>query len=260
MGNPLVEALHTFKAPEGDFVNEESIGELMEICPAVRSIMDGGDEATNNDVNRGFLSAMGIIFDMIAGSGVEECLSSITSASVERVDKLVMGGKFSLIRDGKPLVPAIVDLMKGKPKPFAGGVLLALACVVKRAEEDYGPADTAQPYSVPEEAEEVPEKEEKAPEAAPEKPRSLDWTKRGSSRADGTTKILADLDRAGIPLDSISLRPEKTEEGIKLQVAIQFGTETTFEEIAKINAMVLAVLGKPVSLKSSSGIWVQLSL
>lgn len=264
MANPIIAALHTFKAPESDFVNEESIRDLLEICPAVRSIMEGGDTATSNPANRGFLSAMGIIYDMIAGSGYEETLSGITGPFAERVDKLMISGKFSLIRDGSPIIPAILDLMKEKPKPFDGGILLALGCVVKRAEEDYGPAQTVTSYGIPEKAEALPKEETEAmPNPPEEKPKiDLNWAKAAKSmpRPDGITKVLGELNRLGIPLESISLRPEQTNSGIQLKIAIQFGESTTFEEIAKINATMMAVLGKPVTLKSAAGIWVQMSL
>jgi len=262
MGNPFVEALYDFKAPEGDFVNEESINELVQVCPAVNAIMNGGDAATSNPVNRGFLSAMGIIYDMIAGSGLEESLSGITAPFMERIDKLVIGGKFSLIRDGNPLIPAVVDIMSAKMKPFAGGIVLALACVVKRAEDDYGLADAVMGYSAPPPAEEeaaepvtVPVPKMKSDTVA-----SSDWTKKASSRPDDITKVLADLHKLGIPLENVSLRPEKTAAGIKLSVAIQMNETVTFEDVAKINAMVMAVLHKPVELKSTTGIWVRLSL
>jgi hypothetical protein len=268
MGNPFVEALHEFKAPEGDFVNEESIGELVQICPAVSSIMNGGDAATTDPANRGFLSAMGIIYDMIAGSGLEGSLSGITAAFTERIDKLVIGGHFSLVRDGTPLIPAIVDLMAGKPKPFACGIVLALSCVVKRAEEDYGAADAVMAYPMPPPGVEEAPAETAAPSPAlikPQPPTNLDWTKTGpgpgaATRPDDITKILADLSKLGIPLSNISLRPEETKTGIKLSIAIQLSEIVTFEEVAKINAIVMALRSKPIELKSNAGIWVSLSL
>lgn len=261
MGNPLVEVLNSFKAPEGDFVNEESINDLVQICPAVGSIMGGGEAATSDPINRGFLSAMGIIYDMIAGSGLEECLSGITKAFAERIDKLVISNKFSLVRDGKPLIPALVDLMSGKPQAFEGGVLQALACVVKRAEDDYGPADAIEGYGAPEA---LPEESTEAmtdpgPVPAPTAP-FTDWAKKPTSRPDNTTKVLGELHRLGIPLERISLQPTATDAGIKLSIAIQMGEGVTFEEVAKINAIIMAVLSKPVELTSTSGIWVRLSL
>ena len=262
MGNPLVEALHSFKAPEGDFVNEESIKELIQICPAVRALVDGGEKTTDNPVNRGFLSTMGIVFDMIAGSGLEECLSSITPESVERIDKLVIGGKFSLVRDGNPLIPVVGDLVKEKPKPFNGGILLALACVVKRAEEDYGPAESVEGYKTPPPAPKEKEKSE-APVDKTDPVKNWNWAgdhAKTGSPTDNVTKMLADLSRLGVPLESISLRPEKTDAGIELRLAIQLNEIVPFEEIAKINAMMMALLNKPVVLKSATGIWIKMSL
>lgn len=263
MGNPLVEALYSFKTPEGDFVNEESIKELIQICPAVRALVDAGEKATNLPVNRGFLSTMGIVFDMIAGSGLEECLSSITPESVERIDKLVVGDKFSLIRDGNPLIPAVGDLVKEKPKPFNGGVLLALACVVKRAEEDYGPAESIKAYGTPPPASGEEEEKPKAPADKTDPTKNWNWAgKHAKTNAgpDKVTKVLSDLNHLGIPLENISVRPEKTDAGIELRLALRLGSDVAFEEIAKINAMMMVLLGKPVSLKSSTEIWIQMSL
>lgn len=254
MGNPLIEMISGFKPPEEDYVNEETIADLVQICPAVKTIMEGGD--AQDEKNRGFLSTMGIIFDIIGGSGLEESLSGITWPSVERVDGLMRGGKFNLTRSGKPIVPSLVDLMQGKPTLFKGGILLALACVVKRAEEDYGPAETTHAYGVPDNAE-LSADEAPAPKPAPKK---LATTAPRKAGTESMTKVLDDLHNLGIPLENVSLQPEKTNAGIKLNVAIQLGAGATFEQVAKINAIVMAVLNKPVELKSSAGIWVQMSL
>lgn len=260
MGNPFVEALYNFKAPEEDFVNEESIGDLVQLCPAVSRIMSDSQQGTINPIHRGFLSTMGIVYDMIVGSGLEECLTGITYPFMERIDKLVVGGKFSLIRDNKPLVPAVLDIMKEKASPFQGGILLALACVVKRAEEDYGPADTVVGYPAPTES--LPDPVTvPTPPPAPEQPKpEAPRTRPSMSRPDDITRVLSDLHSMGIPLENVSLRPEKTETGLKLNIAIQMNDNVSFENIAKINVIGMAVLNKPVELRSSSGIWARLSL
>jgi len=252
MSNQIVRILHTFKPPKEDFINEESIGDLMQICPAVGAITQGGD-AASSDINRGFLSAMGIIYDMIVGSGTEDCLTTITLAFSERVDKLILGGKFSLVRDGTPIIPAVTDIMIGKPTAFTRGILLALACVVKRAEEDFGPSDTVIAYDIPE-----PEPEPKNKPAAEQLPSTVDNDPLNSPNI---LKILTNLYALNIPLDRISLRPKKTDTDIELGVIIRLISPITLEKIEEINCALKGVLGtKEITINCDTGLWIQANL